>query len=114
MTAHFEELFALDRLVHEPAHLAILTVLEACRSSDLLFLRCATGLPEDDLRRHVARLDAAGLVLIAQVGRRRPRTTVSLTADGRERLRQYWACLGDARRAVAAWRLFNQGPATVS
>jgi len=39
MTNLFEEIAGLDRLIHEPARLAILTALLACEAADFTFLR---------------------------------------------------------------------------
>ena len=35
----FQELTELDKLVHEPARLALLTALAACRKADFMYLR---------------------------------------------------------------------------
>jgi DNA-binding transcriptional ArsR family regulator len=70
------DLFTLDRLVHEPARLAILTVLTACRMCDFLFLQSMTGLTQANVSSHVATLEDAGLVLVTRTFRRkRPYTT---------------------------------------
>ena len=44
MPTPFEHLMALNRLVHEPARLAILVALSACEKADFVFLRNLTGL----------------------------------------------------------------------
>ena len=62
MPAPFEEMSTLDRVVHEPARLAILTALAACRSADFLFLQSLTGLTKGNLSGHLAKLERAGLV----------------------------------------------------
>ncbi len=81
----------LDRLIHEPARLAILTVLSSVRAADFVFLQRATGLTQGNLSSHLAKLDDAGLVTIEKsfVGKR-PNTSVSLTAAGRERTAAHW------------------------
>jgi DNA-binding MarR family transcriptional regulator len=96
------ELFTLDRLVHEPARLAILTVLTASRMADLLFLQTMTGLTQANVSSHVATLENAGLVLVTRTFRRkRPYTTVQVTPEGRQRYAAYWRDL-DALREQAA------------
>ena len=40
--APFEQLIAADKLVHEPARLAVLTALAACDSADFVFLQRLT------------------------------------------------------------------------
>jgi len=61
MPEPFQELAGLDRLVHEPARLAILTSLGACSSADFLFLQRLTGLSKGNLSSHLAKLEEAGL-----------------------------------------------------
>jgi hypothetical protein len=41
----------LDRLIHEPGRLAILTVLSSVRDADFLFLQRTTGLTKGNLSR---------------------------------------------------------------
>ena len=53
----------LDRLVHEPGRLAILTVLSSVQDADFLFIQRATGLTKGNLSSHLARLEDAGLAL---------------------------------------------------
>ena len=47
-----EEL-VLDRLIHEPGRLAILTVLSSVTDADFLFLQRATGLTKGNLSSHL-------------------------------------------------------------
>ena len=54
----------LDRLVHEPGRLAILTVLSAVADADFVFLQRTTGLTKGNLSSHLAKLEDAGLVTI--------------------------------------------------
>jgi DNA-binding transcriptional ArsR family regulator len=104
----------LDRLVHEPARLAILTVLSAASDADFLFLQRATGLTKGNLSSHLGRLEAAGLVEVEKrfVGRK-PNTRLRLTQEGRERIARHWDQLdrlrGTARRASRAPRAAPQG-----
>jgi hypothetical protein len=44
MAAAFENLVALDKVIHEPARLVIMTILSSCQSADFLFLQRLTGL----------------------------------------------------------------------
>ena len=57
-----EEVGELDRTIHEPARLAILTVLSAADSADFVYLQRATGLTKGNLSSHLTKLEAAGLV----------------------------------------------------
>jgi DNA-binding transcriptional ArsR family regulator len=93
--------FALDRLIHEPGRLAILTVLSSVQDADFVFLQRATGLTKGNLSSHLTRLEDAGLVEIEKrFVRKKPNTRLALTALGRERTEEHWARL-DRMRNVA-------------
>ena len=81
----------LDRLIHEPGRLAILTVLSSVRDADFLFLQRATGLTKGNLSSHLAKLEDAELVTIEKrFIRKKPNTNVTLTASGRRRIAEHW------------------------
>lgn len=80
-----------DQMVHEPAWLAIFTVLAACKRADFLFLERATRLSRDNLLGQLWRLEEAGLVEIEKtIKRKRTLTTAALTGPGRVALEAYW------------------------
>jgi DNA-binding transcriptional ArsR family regulator len=82
---------ALDRLVHEPGRLAILTVLSAVKEADFVFLQRATGLTKGNLSSHLGKLEEARLVLIEKrFVQKKPNTNVALTAKGRDRITRHW------------------------
>jgi DNA-binding transcriptional ArsR family regulator len=90
---------ALDRLVHEPGRLAILTVLSSIADADFVFLLRTTGLTKGNLSSHLTKLEEAGLVEIEKrfVGKK-PNTAVALTRLGRERITRHWEQLEQLRR----------------
>ena len=108
------ELFTLDRLVHEPARLAILTVLTASRMADLLFLQTMTGLTQGNVSSHLAALEEAGLVVVTRtIRRKRPYTTVQVTPEGRQRYAAYWRQVEAMREQSADGRFtFRLVPTT--
>ena len=58
----------IDRVIHEPARLAILSVLGGCGAADFLFLENATGLSRGNLSVQLTKLEEAGLIkLIRQI-----------------------------------------------
>lgn len=63
----FERLASFDRLVHEPARLAILTALSACEKADFVFLRSLTRLTKGNLSSHLSKLEHAGLVSLEKM-----------------------------------------------
>jgi DNA-binding transcriptional ArsR family regulator len=92
----------LDRLIHEPARLAILTVLSSVRAADFVFLQRTTGLTQGNLSSHLTKLEDAGLVRIEKsfVGKR-PNTSASLTAVGKERTEAHWEQLDRLKQLAA-------------
>jgi DNA-binding MarR family transcriptional regulator len=90
MSQRAEEL-TLDRLIHEPGRLAILTVLSSVADADFVFLQRATGLTKGNLSSHLTKLEDAGLVAIEKrFVRKKPNTKVALTPEGRRRIAQHW------------------------
>jgi DNA-binding MarR family transcriptional regulator len=86
-----EDVPVLDRLVHEPGRLAILTVLSSVTDADFLFLQRATGLTKGNLSSHLTKLEDAGLVAIEKrFIRKKPNTNVALTPAGREKIAEHW------------------------
>ena len=89
----------LDRLIHEPGRLAILTVLSSVQAADFVFLQRTTGLTKGNLSSHLTKLEEAGLVEIQKrfVGKK-PNTNLSLTPVGKERIAHHWDQLERLKR----------------
>jgi len=101
----FERLAGLDRLVHEPARLSILTALSACKSADFLFLQRLTSLSKGNLSSHLGKLEEGGLVLIEKSFEGKiPKTTIALSADGRRQLEHHWNDLERIRKEATKWK----------
>ncbi len=101
----FAEIAGLDRLIHEPARLAILTALSAAASADFLFLQRLTGLTKGNLSSHLSKLEEAGLVNIdKQFVGKVPNTTVRLTPLGRKAIEQHWRQLESLRKDARKWK----------
>ena len=102
----FEQLANLDRLVHDPARLAILTALSACERADFLFLQRITGLSKGNLSSHLSKLEEAGLVEIEKrFVEKKTQTLVRLSDPGGRRGRELLEGDGGAareRRPLAA------------
>ena len=91
----------VNRLIHEPARLAILTVLSACKSADFIFLLRATGLSKGNLSVQISRLEEAGLVAVEKcIKKKKTLTTISLTRSSRNEIDRYWQTLDQIRRRV--------------
>jgi DNA-binding MarR family transcriptional regulator len=93
-----DEDLVLDRLIHEPGRLAILTVLSSVTDADFVFLQRTTGLTKGNLSSHLTKLEEAGLVAIEKrFVRKKPNTNVKLTAAGRQRIARHWEQLDRLR-----------------
>jgi DNA-binding MarR family transcriptional regulator len=89
----------LDRLIHEPGRLAILTVLSSVEDADFVFLQRTTGLTKGNLSSHLTKLEQAGLVRIQKrFLYKKPNTNVALTADGKRRIARHWDQLERLKR----------------
>ena len=81
----------LDRLIHEPGRLAILTLLSSLKAADFVFLQRTTGLTQGNLSSHLTKLEEAGLVKIEKkFVLKKPNTSVALTSVGRKRISDHW------------------------
>jgi DNA-binding transcriptional ArsR family regulator len=86
----------LDRLIHEPARLLIVTILASVASADFLFLQRETGLTKGNLSAHLSKLEEAGYVKIEKTFKGKlPLTVCKLTAAGKKALGQYRQQLQD-------------------
>ncbi len=95
----------LDRLVHEPGRLAILTVLTSAQTANFVFLQRATGLTKGNLSSHLTKLEEAGLVEIEKTFvHKKPNTDVALTPLGRRRIARHWEQLERLRRGSPGTR----------
>jgi len=80
----------IDKLIHEPARLKIITQLYVVESADFLFLMRQTGLSQGNVSGHLSKLEDAAYVEIKKgyIGKR-PQTIISLTKKGRELFKKY-------------------------
>ena len=106
MGSPLTDLDTLNRLVHEPARLAILTALSACDRADFVFLLNLTGLTKGNLSSHLSKLEQGGLVEIEKVFEgKQPVTYARLTPEGKDALKHHWKRLDALRAAGKRLRL---------
>lgn len=106
----FEKITQLDKLIHEPARLAILTALSACESADFTSLRRLTGLSDGNLSVQVSKLEQAGLVNVhKQFVERKPSTNISISEKGTQAIEQYWSQLREIKKNADGWKNDSQG-----
>jgi DNA-binding transcriptional ArsR family regulator len=84
------QLSALDRLIHEPARLVIVSILSSVESADFLFLQRETGLTKGNLSAHLGKLEEAGYVKIEKSFKGKlPLTICRLAPAGQQAFSQY-------------------------
>ena len=92
-----DELLNVDRVIHEPARLALVAVLAACESADFRYLQRATNLTHGNLAAHMNKLEEAGYVTSEKrFVDKKPNTLYRLTLAGRTALEHY-------RKQVSRW-----------
>jgi len=90
MSDELRRVTELDRLIHEPARLLIVTILSTVESADFLFLQRETGLTKGNLSAHLSKLEDAGYVKIQKTFKGKlPLTVCKLTAAGTKAVTQY-------------------------
>lgn len=95
---------ALDKTVHQPTRLAILTTLLKMEVADYVYLASFLGLSNGNMSTHLAKLHAAGLIDSERVIRnRKPQTLLWLTFEGREQISGYWEFIGSIQERLCSW-----------
>lgn len=96
MSDDLRKVTELDRLIHEPARLLIVTILSSVASADFLFLQRETGLTKGNLSAHLSKLEEAGYVKIEKTFKGKlPLTVCKLTSAGQKALKAYREQLQD-------------------
>ena len=80
----------IDRLIHEPARLKLVSCLYVVNAADFVFLSRQTGLTGGNLSSHMTKLEEAGYLEVEKsfVGKR-PQTLLRLSSKGRAAFREY-------------------------
>jgi DNA-binding transcriptional ArsR family regulator len=97
-----QDLASLDRVIHEPARLMIVTVLYAVTEADFLYLQNECGLTQGNLSSHLSKLEQAKYVTVEKTFKGKyPLTICRLTAKGRKALEDYAGVMQAATEAAA-------------
>ena len=96
-----EKIAGLDKLIHEPARLAIRTILSTSQSADFLALQRLTGLTSGNLSVHLSKLADGELITYEKqfVGKK-PKTRIEITQKGQHALEKHWLQLENFRADV--------------
>lgn len=105
----FREITELDKLLHEPARLAIMTALANCESANFVFLQSLTGLSKGNLSSHLSKLEEAKLIEIEKsfVGKI-PNTNIALSESGAKAIAEHWRKLDEMRAGAENWKLQSE------
>ena len=89
----------IDRVIHAPARLKILTVLSGVEWADFPSLCRMLKLTRGNLSAHTSQLERLGYVRVKKsiIGRM-PHTEYRMTPKGRKALAAYWATMDEIRR----------------
>ena len=73
----------VDRIIHEPARLTLMTILYAVDSADFLYLQREAGLTKGNLSAHLSKLEETGYIKIEKSFKGKlPHTLCKMTAEG--------------------------------
>ncbi len=95
-------LSGVDRLLHEPARLMIVTILYPVDQSDFLYLLRETGLTKGNLSAHLMKLEEARYIEIEKTFRGKvPMTLIRLSQTGRDAFMDYRKKLKEIMEQIA-------------
>ena len=89
----------IDKIVHEPARLMLLSILYVIDQADFVFLLNQTGLTRGNFSTHMSRLEEAGYIQVTKEFVERPLTVLAITKVGRAALETY---RGQMKQILAA------------
>ncbi len=80
----------IDRIIHEPTRLMIMTQLYVVESADFLFLQHQLQMTPGNLSAHLSKLEEAEYVeIVKEFIERKPHTALKLTKKGRIAFNDY-------------------------
>jgi len=85
-----KQVIGTDKIIHEPARIVLLAILNAAEQVDFTFLLNETGLSQGNLSSHLSKLEMAGYISIEKTfHKRRPRTLISMNEKGKSAFNDY-------------------------
>ncbi len=88
----------VDRIIHDPARLRIMTILSGVESADFNFFLSTLALTRGNLSTHMDRLEKSGYIRIMKsFNGKLPHTEYQITAEGRRALQTYWRAMDEIR-----------------
>ena len=88
----------IERLIHEPARLRIMSILSGLDVADFSFLQTTLGLTKGNLSSHMDKLEKAEYVEVKKsFNGKMPHTEFRISEVGRTALNQYWLDMAEIR-----------------
>ena len=90
----------IDKIIHEPARLRIMMILDGLEQADFTFLVTTLDLTRGNLNRHIEKLESAGNIKVKRsfIGKVR-NTSYQITQKGSKALAQYWENIDAIRQS---------------
>ena len=80
----------IDKIIHEPARLQIMTQLYVVDEADFIYIMRQTGLTWGNLSSHMSKLEEAGYIDVKkEFQEKKPHTILSMTKSGRVAFEKY-------------------------
>lgn len=80
----------INRFIHEPARLMIISLLYVVDSADFVWIKGQTGLTDGNLSSHLSKLESAGYVIVEKrFKNKKPNTLLKLSEGGRKAFEEY-------------------------
>ena len=90
MSEDSEGSLEINKMIHEPARLKIMTYLYVVEEADVLFLKRKTGLTWGNLSSHMSKLEQENYVEVnKEIRDKKVHTTLRLTDYGRKSYEEY-------------------------
>ncbi len=87
---------AINRLVHEPSRLQLMSLLSIVDEADFVYLSSQTGFSAGNISSHMAKLEVAEYVEVSKTFvDRKPRTVYRLTPTGMTALDDYRSAMAE-------------------
>ena len=80
----------INKLIHEPARLIIISLLYVVESADFVWIKGQSGLTDGNLSSHLSKLESAGYVTVEKsIKNKKTNTLLKLSKGGREAFEEY-------------------------
>ncbi len=80
----------INKLIHEPSRLLVVSFLYVLESADFLFIMNQTGMTQGNLSSHMSKLEELGYIEVKKdFVNKRPHTMLSLSKKGRTEFEKY-------------------------